>query len=180
MQGRAVSAFRGFPRELLTFFEGLCDDNSKDWTANKATWEEQVRQPMLALLADLADEFPPMRMFQPNRDVRFAKDKSPYKLWAGDTQRVPRRGRHRLLPAGVGLGPVPGCGAMAMASDQLQRFRAALDDADSGHKFEDPPHHTCRQITARDLRRRATVEDQPPLGTPRHTRGRSSCAGREQ
>lgn len=32
---------------------------------------------MLALLADLADEFGPMRMFRPNRDVRFAKDKSP-------------------------------------------------------------------------------------------------------
>lgn len=46
-----MSTFRGFPHELFTF-EGLEEDNSKAyWTANRATWEEQVRQPMLAFLA---------------------------------------------------------------------------------------------------------------------------------
>ena len=72
-----MTAFRGFPRELFAFFEGLHDNSKAYWTANKATWEEHVRQPMLALLAELSDEFPPMRMFRPNRDARFAKNKSP-------------------------------------------------------------------------------------------------------
>lgn len=36
---------------------------------------------MKALLVELDGEFPPMRMFRPNRDLRFSKDKSPYKLW---------------------------------------------------------------------------------------------------
>lgn len=37
---------------------------------------------------------------------------------------------------GVSVGTAIGCGAMAMARDQLQRFRAALDD-DSGHGFDE-------------------------------------------
>jgi uncharacterized protein (TIGR02453 family) len=160
MQGRAVSAFRGFPRQLFTFFEGLCEDNSKAyWTANKATWEEQVRQPMLALLADLALEFAPMRMFRPNRDVRFARDKSPYKLWAGATSEC-----HAVGGAGYYLrvsasGLVTGCGAMAMARDQLQRFRAALDDDDRGHEFE----QLLTTLAARSLP--VTCGAEPPLKT---------------
>lgn len=155
-----MSAFRGFPRELFTFFEGLQDDNSKAyWTANKATWEEQVRQPMLALLADLADEFPPMRMFRPNRDVRFAQDKSPYKLWTGATSEsraVGGTGYHLRVSAS---GLVTGCGAMAMARDQLQRFREALDDDDSGHAFEE----LVTKLAARSLP--VTCGAEPPLKT---------------
>ncbi len=124
-----MTAFRGFPRELFAFFEGLQYDNSKAyWTANKATWEEHVRRPMLALLAELSDEFPPMRMFRPNRDVRFAKDKSPYKLWAGATSVSHAVGGTGYYVSVSASGMVTGCGAMALARDQLQRFRAALDD----------------------------------------------------
>lgn len=132
-----MTAFRGFPRELFAFFEGLREDNSKDfWTANKATWEEYVREPMLALLVDLADDgFPPMRMFRPNRDVRFSKDKSPYKLWAGATSESRAVGGigYYLRVSVAGL--VTGFGAMAMARDQLRRFRIALDDDRSGEEF---------------------------------------------
>ncbi|MCI3949159.1 MAG: hypothetical protein K0R11_1093, partial [Acidimicrobiales bacterium] len=42
--------FRGWPAEAITFYEGLEADNSKAyWTANKATYEECVRAPFLAL-----------------------------------------------------------------------------------------------------------------------------------
>ncbi len=81
-----MSAFQEFPPELFTFLAGLEMDNSKAyWETNKTTWAEKVRDPMKALLADLDDEFPPLRMFRPNRDLRFSKDKSPYKLWVGAT-----------------------------------------------------------------------------------------------
>lgn len=90
---------------------------------------------MLALLDDLAEKFGPMRMFRPNRDVRFSKDKSPYKLWAGATSEsravggtgyyieVRNRSGHRVR-------------SELMARDQLQRFRTALDDDDNGPAFE--------------------------------------------
>ncbi len=73
-----MSGFRGFPPELFTFFAGLEKNNSKAyWAANKATWENKVRQPVQGLLADLNGEFPPLRMFRPNRDVRFSRTSRP-------------------------------------------------------------------------------------------------------
>jgi uncharacterized protein (DUF2461 family) len=70
-----MSEFRGFAPELFTFFEGLAKDNSKSfWNAHRAEWEQYVRDPMRALLEDLAGEFGPLRMFRPNRDMRFSKD----------------------------------------------------------------------------------------------------------
>jgi len=155
-----VTAFRGFPRELFAFFEGLQDDNSKAyWTANKATWEEHVRRPMLALLAELSDEFPPMRMFRPNRDVRFAKDKSPYKLWAGATSESHAVGGTGYYVSASASGLVTGCGAMALDRDQLQRFRAALDDERSGRAFEE----LRTKLDARSLP--VTCGAEPPLKT---------------
>ncbi len=38
---------------------------------------------MLALTADLAEEFGQAKVFRPYRDVRFAKDKTPYKNHQG-------------------------------------------------------------------------------------------------
>ncbi|MGE0178057.1 MAG: DUF2461 domain-containing protein [Phycisphaerales bacterium] len=132
-----TSTFTGFPPELFTFFDGLAADNTTDyWHARKAVWESQVRAPMRALLAELGDEFGPLRMFRPNRDVRFSKDKSPYKLWAGatsETRAVGGIGYHLEVSAG---GLVVGFGAMLFASDQLARFRAALDNDLTGTAFE--------------------------------------------
>ncbi len=53
-----------------------------------ASWRRGVVaswQPMRALLADLDGEFPPMRMFRLNREVRLSRDNSPYQLWVGAT-----------------------------------------------------------------------------------------------
>lgn len=72
--------FRGWPAEAVEFYEGLEADNSKVyWERHKSTYEQCVRAPMEQLLADLADEFGPGKLFRPYRDVRFSADKSPYK-----------------------------------------------------------------------------------------------------
>lgn len=132
-----MSKFDGFPPELFDFFQRLEGDNSKAfWTANKAIWEHQVRQPMLAALDDLAAEFGPLRMFRPNRDVRFAKDKSPYKLWAGATSESRAVGGIGYYLSVSASELTVGYGAMAMATDQLQRFRATLAVETSGGAFE--------------------------------------------
>ena len=155
-----MSGFQGFPPELFTFFEGLEKDNSKAyWEANKTTWDEKVRDPMKALLAELGSEFPPLRMFRPNRDVRFSKDKSPYKLWVGATSESRAVGGTGYYLRVEGSGLVTGCGAMVMARDQLQRFRAALDDDRSGRRFGE----LMTQLAARSLP--VTSGADPPLKT---------------
>jgi uncharacterized protein (TIGR02453 family) len=119
-------AFTGWPVEAVELYEGLEADNTKAyWLAHKATYEEQVRAPMQALV----DELGGGTIFRPYRDVRFSKDKSPYKtscdahLHAGYVS----LSADRLL-FGTGLyRPEPA---------QLKRYRAAVDDDAAGPELE--------------------------------------------
>lgn len=148
-----MSVFRGFPPDLFTFFEELEKDDSKSfWNAHKLVWEEQVRAPMRALLDELAEEFGQLRMFRPNRDVRFSKDKSPYKLWVGATSESRAVGGTGYYIQVSATRLTTGFGAMLMARDQLERFRAAIDDEQSGRAFEELQH----MLAAGSLPKRAT------------------------
>ncbi|UYP19891.1 DUF2461 domain-containing protein [Rhodococcus sp. Z13] len=76
--------FTGFPVAALDFYDDLEADNSKTfWAAHKAVYDDCVRGPMLALLAELEEEFGEGKIFRPYRDVRFSKDKLPYKTHQG-------------------------------------------------------------------------------------------------
>ena len=74
--------FKGWKGDFTGFFLGLRANNNKQWfEAHRKQYEEDVKRPMLALLADLDEEFGPLhRVSRPNRDIRFSSDKSPYKL----------------------------------------------------------------------------------------------------
>jgi len=83
--------------ELFTFFRELRTNNNRPWfEANKKRYEQHVRQPLLRFIADfglrLAEISPrfvadarPLggSLFRIYRDVRFSKDKTPYKTAAG-------------------------------------------------------------------------------------------------
>ncbi len=76
--------FTGFPVEALDFYDDLEVDNTKSfWTAHKHIYDDAVRAPMVALTDALAPEFGEPKVFRPYRDVRFAKDKTPYKTHQG-------------------------------------------------------------------------------------------------
>ena len=127
--------FTGFPPQALDFYAGLEADNSKAfWTANKGTWESAARDPMLALLDELEDEFGPATPFRPYRDVRFSADKSPYKTHlgavAGPTKGV---GCYVQLSA---EGLLVGGGFHSHGSAQTARYRAAVDAPASGTALE--------------------------------------------
>jgi uncharacterized protein (TIGR02453 family) len=65
-------------------------------------------------------------MFRPYRDVRFSKDKSPYKTAAAAASET--EGGASLYVQLSASGLFVGSGYYHMASDQLTRFREALDD----------------------------------------------------
>ncbi len=126
--GRLVAVpFKGWPAEAFDFYDGLEADNSKAyWQANKDVYERDVHGPMTALLADLAAEFGEGKIFRPYRDVRFSRDKSPYKTAIGAT--LAGGGYVQLSANGLGAG----CGMYMMEPDQLERYRAAVSDDRSG------------------------------------------------
>ena len=118
--------FAGFGPEAFAWFAGLEADNSKTWFhAHRETYDDAVRGPLAELLEELAGDAP-VHVSRPNRDIRFSKDKSPYKTRAYGT--IDRR----LYAEVAGTGLFAGTGYRGFARDQLERFRAAVDDEGSG------------------------------------------------
>jgi uncharacterized protein (TIGR02453 family) len=77
-------SFDGIPLAALDFYEDLEADNSKSfWTTHKPVYDASVRAPLETLAAELEKSFGPAKLFRPYRDVRFAKDKTPYKTHQG-------------------------------------------------------------------------------------------------
>jgi uncharacterized protein (TIGR02453 family) len=90
----ATSSFTGFKHEALQFLVDLAGNNERTWfQPRKAEYERLLKEPLEALCAALHDRFEarglPLRAdprrspFRIYRDVRFSKDKSPYKTNIG-------------------------------------------------------------------------------------------------
>ena len=117
-------AFEGFPEQALDFYEGLLADNSKAyWNDHKAVYEGAVRAPLLELVTALAVEFGTAKVFRPYRDVRFSKDKSPYKTAAAAAIGDDVQGGLYVQLSAEGL--LVAGGAHGLTTDQARRLRAA-------------------------------------------------------
>ena len=92
-------------------------------------YDEQVLRPMTELLDELGPEFGESKIFRPYRDVRFSKDKTPYKTHLG-----------AMLGGGYikfsARGLAAGDGMYGMAPDQLDRYRQAVAGGETGPALE--------------------------------------------
>jgi uncharacterized protein (TIGR02453 family) len=88
------TSFRGFGRRALGFFKALDFHQDRAWfQENRAIYEEEVLSPLVAFVEALSaacaaqgiplQGTPKSAIFRIHRDVRFAKDKKPYKTHAG-------------------------------------------------------------------------------------------------
>ena len=126
--------FRGWPRDALAFYVGLEADNSKAYfQAHKAVYDESVKAPFLALSEEIEREFGPLHVFRPNRDIRFAKDKSPYKTAAAAVTESQGGAAYYVQISSEGL--YVGSGYYHLAPDQLERYRQAVADPKTGPKL---------------------------------------------
>jgi uncharacterized protein (TIGR02453 family) len=85
-----------FDKETFAFLKDLAKNNDREWFAeNKERYEESVKEPFLQFISDVGPELRKVSktlvadprpnggsMFRIYRDVRFSKDKSPYKPYA--------------------------------------------------------------------------------------------------
>lgn len=127
-------AFTGFTDETFSFYERLQADNSRVfWQANKHVYQSAVRAPLDALLAEL-DAYGPFHVFRPHKDVRFSKEKIPYKDHQGAYGESEGGAGFYVQVSATGL--MAATGYYAMASDQLARFRAAVDHDARGREIE--------------------------------------------
>ncbi len=136
--------FTGFPKEGVGFLKRLKKNNNREWfQKHKTDYEELVRFPMQCLIASLAQrmaddapeiEFNPRRsIFRIYRDVRFSKNKAPYKTNIAASFEL--RGRKKGVTETPGLylhiepGEVFIGGGLYMPSgDQLKSIRRSIAD----------------------------------------------------
>jgi uncharacterized protein (TIGR02453 family) len=126
--------FTGFPVAALDFYDDLEMDNTKSfWEAHRHVHKEAVAAPITALMAALEDEFGAAKVFRPYRDVRFAKDKTPYKTHQGAFVKVaPATGWYFELSA---RGTRSGGGFYEAAGPRLAAIREAIDDERRGTRL---------------------------------------------
>jgi uncharacterized protein (TIGR02453 family) len=129
-----------FGDEFMRFFEGLSMDNSKAYfDLNRKVYERSVKEPFEDLVAEMIERMrdidpelsiaPKEAIFRINRDIRFSKDKSPYKVQV--SAHISRGGRmdhqypglyFHLNHEGGGVGG----GVYMVDRDGLERIRARI------------------------------------------------------
>ena len=130
-----VVQFTGFPVAALDFYDDLEVENTKVfWDAHKHVYKQAVREPFEALMAALEPQFGQAKIFRPYRDVRFSKDKLPYKTHQGAFVRVAdATGWYfELSPRGTRVG----AGFYDASGPRLARVREAMVDEEYGAELE--------------------------------------------
>jgi len=124
--------FSGFPSQALDFYDDLEVDNTRTfWEKHKGTYDYSVKRPMVALCSALAEEFGDAKIFRPYRDVRFAKDKTPYKTAQGAFVEVgPATGWYVEVSA---RGIRTGAGFYDASGPRIAHIREAIDDDRRGN-----------------------------------------------
>lgn len=100
----------GLPSGYFRFFTQLAKNNHKAWfDEHRSEYEHDVRAPFISLVGDLISEIhrvdpaiamqPKDTMYRINRDVRFSKDKAPYKLQMGAN--ISRHGKKAMGKPGL-------------------------------------------------------------------------------
>ncbi|NUO49854.1 MAG: DUF2461 domain-containing protein [Polyangiaceae bacterium] len=145
-----MAAFSGFADPSCKFWKNLAKHQDKAfYEAHKAEHKEAWEAPMKALLEELRDKldsaYPDCdlaepKLFRIHRDVRFSKDKSPYKTnvsgclyvkaGAGSATSVPAP-----LYVQIGTNTFSGAGLYMMDPAQLAKFRAAVLDDKKGKEL---------------------------------------------
>ena len=111
-----------FDDDLAGFFAGLRQNNNREWfDAHRDEWERVVRVPIELLLGDAEQQYGPGKVLRQNRDVRFARDKSPYRTSAA---RVAGLMYLRASDEGLELGG----GLYSPTREQLGAARTVIDE----------------------------------------------------
>lgn len=143
--------FQGFADKDAKFFKQLAKNQNRDWfQAHKEEFEKGWNKPMKELLDDVRDgvdsafkhsDLDPPKIFRIYRDVRFSKDKSPYKTHVGGVIPTKRRGKITEVPMALyfHVGQPSSFGASGhymMDPGALSKFRAAVASDKHGKELE--------------------------------------------
>ena len=140
--------FEGFPKEGINFLRKLRKNNNRPWfQGHKDDYDECVRFPMQCLIASLSErmsdsaseiEFNPKKsIFRIYRDVRFSKNKAPYKTNIAASFSFKTKKKSPVEMPGLYVGIAPGeifigGGLYMPGGDQLKAIRKSIAE----HPYE--------------------------------------------
>ncbi len=142
-----MSTFPGFPKKTITYLKNLSKYNNRDWfQAHRDDYEEFWLEPAQDFVVAAGKELKKLdkgihaeprvngSIFRINRDIRFSKDKTPYKdhldlwFWEGERKVAVSGYFFRLTGSILGLG----AGAHGFDSERLAAYRGAVTDSKNG------------------------------------------------
>jgi uncharacterized protein (TIGR02453 family) len=128
-----MTRFEGFGAEVQEWFRGLEADNTRAYfSAHRDFFEESIREQMAALLDELSGKLGgEVKLFRQNRDIRFSRDKSPYKTNTYGVIYGSELGTH-LYASISARGLVAGSGYYMLDRDELERYRESVADDERG------------------------------------------------
>ena len=148
-----------WPPEALDFLCELEDNNDRDWfKANRARYEEALMEPARTLAARLGDLGEP-HFFRPYHDTRFHA-RPPIKEQLGIAIGYGGAGGYYVELSLDGL--LVAAGLHQPAADQLERFRAVIDDGRRARGFE----RAVKTAAAAGLRLNDPALKRAPRGYP--------------
>lgn len=161
----------GIPAEAFEFYEHLATDNTREfWAAHKAEYEQFVREPLQTLAAVVEAEFGPAHLYRPYRDMRFSRDKTPYKDHQGCLFEGPNGLGWYLQVSATGV--MLAGGWYQSTSSQVKRYREHILES-GGQPLRvalDVAREDGFEIDGEQLktRPRGVPEDNPDLDLLRH------------
>lgn len=143
--------FEGFADPNAKFFKQLAKNQDRTWfQAHKAEFEAGWQGPMTELLTEVRAgidsayqhvDLDPPKLFRIYRNLRFSKDKTPYKTHVGGLIPTKRQGKVTEVPMALYLhvgepSSFAAAGHYMMDARMLERFRAAVADDQRGRELD--------------------------------------------
>ncbi|MDP3972286.1 MAG: DUF2461 domain-containing protein [Candidatus Nanopelagicales bacterium] len=170
-----MSAFDGFPPETTEFLVGLSENNSKQWfDTHRADYDQYWVQAGKDFVIAAGERLQGIRpavsveprvngsLFRINRDIRFSKDKTPYKdhldvwFWEGARKTAVSSFFFRLTPTAV----LAGAGSHGIDRALLADYRRAVVDPVQGSRIAE----TVAAIESADLEVSGETLKRTPAG----------------
>jgi len=178
--------FPGFPADAHSFFQEVAENNNKVWfEANKPRFKKNVQQPAQLFVEIFGNRLRELvdglqydtrltgggSIFRIYRDVRFSKDKTPYKTnlaiawWQGVGKKTNRPSFYFGLEADSAFF---GGGTYMFVGDNLEKYRQAVADEKMGPQLE----KLIGSLTAKGYEVRGAQYKKVPRGFDKeHPRG---------
>ncbi len=142
-----------FPQSTIKFLTALSKNNNKEWfEKNRIRFDFELLQPAVQFVIDLGEELSKLSpniiaipkidksIFRLHRDVRFSKNKAPYKtnlglyFWEGSGKKMECSGLYFHIEPNLFF---LGAGMYQFTKDQLKKYRDVVSDPAKGKELSD-------------------------------------------